>query len=325
MAEEASVIEQEGVEVATGTVVGDIGSKRSADDDEEDPVPPYERFKISRFPKRNNLSGHCLMGWPLMRTNCSKIIFLKKMDDFLEDLLKDKRKTDLEGILERVQKKNLETMGPMARLWVAFDKATNNPEETAGLPSTEECLKLVEQTMLLVGQTSNLLTFERRKNALSTIYSSNQVTSVLKDKAEILKTWSPNLLGKPFREEIIEAMKAKKESLKALKGENPMASNYHPRQNAARNVNSGGGSSRGGGRSSNKWPFRSGPSPSASNNQWPKRGGGSNNRQQRGKGNYSSTKCTLAQKSSILKTREHGGFDSCSSSSKKSIYGFGKN
>jgi len=91
--------------------------------------------------------------------------------------------------------------------------------------------------MLLVGQTSNLLTFERRKNALSTIYSSNQVTSVLKDKAEILKTWSPNLLGKPFREEIIEAMKAKKESLKALKGENPMASNYHPRQNAARNVN----------------------------------------------------------------------------------------
>jgi len=258
MAEEASVIEQEGVEVATGTVVGDIGSKRSADDDEEDPVLPYERFKISRFPKRNELFENYIPDKEvkeavLLQNPCPENLHpVKKMDDFLEDLLKDKRKTDLEGILERVQKKNLETMGPMARLWVAFDKATNNPEETAGLPSTEECLKLVEQTMLLVGQTSNLLTFERRKNALSTIYSSNQVTSVLKDKAEILKTWSPNLLGKPFREEIIEAMKAKKESLKALKGENPMASNYHPRQNAARNVNSGGGSSRGGGRSSNK-------------------------------------------------------------------------
>jgi len=61
----------------------------------------------------------------------------------------------------------------MARLWVAFDQATKNPEDITGLPSTDECL-LIEQTMLLVGQTGNLLTFERRKNALSTIYSNNK-------------------------------------------------------------------------------------------------------------------------------------------------------
>ena len=250
------------------------------------------------------------------------------MDDFLDDLLKDKRKADLESILERVQRKNLETMGPMARLWLAFDHATKNPEDITGLPSTEECLKLIEQTMLLVGQTGNLLTFERRKKALSTIYSNNQVASVLKDKAEILKTWSPNLLRKPFREEIIEAMKAKKESLKALKGENTMftAAPYRPRQSAARNLNesnSGGSRAGGGARGSNRWPFHSGPSPSS--NQWPKRGGGSfsNRQQQRGKGNYFITKGTLAQKSTMLKAREHGGFDSCSSNCEKSIYGFG--
>jgi len=61
---------------------------------------------------------------------------VRKMDDFLDDLMKDKKKADLESILERVQKKNLETMGPMARLWVAFDQATN----LTGLPLTKECL-----------------------------------------------------------------------------------------------------------------------------------------------------------------------------------------
>ena len=49
---------------------------------------------------------------------------LKELDDFLDDLLKDKRKVELEYILRRVQKKNRETMSPIARLWVTFDQAT---------------------------------------------------------------------------------------------------------------------------------------------------------------------------------------------------------
>jgi len=39
-------------------------------------------------------------------------------------------------------------------------------------------------------------------------------------KAEILKTLRPNLLEKPFREEVINAVKEKKESLEASKEKN---------------------------------------------------------------------------------------------------------
>jgi len=74
------------------------------------------------------------------------------MDDFLDDLMKDKKKADLESILERVQKKNLETMGPMARLWVAFDQATKNLDNLTGLPLTEECLKLLNRCCSLARQ-----------------------------------------------------------------------------------------------------------------------------------------------------------------------------
>jgi len=76
MAEEASVIEQEGVDVATGTVVGDIGSKRSADDDDEDSVPPYKRFKI--VSQEEQFKWSLPDGMATMRTNCSKIIFQTK-------------------------------------------------------------------------------------------------------------------------------------------------------------------------------------------------------------------------------------------------------
>ena len=110
-------------------------------------------------------------------------------------------------------------MGPITKLWVVFDKTTKDPNDQI-LPSAEECLTLIEQTVLLVGQSGNLFTFERRKNALSTIYWQSHVTSILKEKSEVLKKWSPDLLGKSFRDDIVEAMKAKRESLKALKGEN---------------------------------------------------------------------------------------------------------
>jgi len=48
-------------------------------------------------------------------------------------------------------------------------------------------------------------------------------------KAEILKTLRPNLLEKPFREEVINAVKEKKESLEASKEKNTTLTTYRPR------------------------------------------------------------------------------------------------
>ena len=96
----------------------------------------------------------------------------RRMDDFLE--LIDRKKFELESLLERIHKRNLEVMGPMTRLRSIFDKVTDNQQqggEEDEIPSPKECLQLMEQAMLLAGQTGNMLTYERRKNALSSLYS----------------------------------------------------------------------------------------------------------------------------------------------------------
>ena len=45
---------------------------------------------------------------------------VKKLDDFLKDLLKGKKKTNeqnLENIFEKLQNKTRDVMGPLAKLW----------------------------------------------------------------------------------------------------------------------------------------------------------------------------------------------------------------
>ena len=45
---------------------------------------------------------------------------VKKLDDFLKDLLKEKKKTNeqnLENIFEKLQNKTRDVMGPLAKLW----------------------------------------------------------------------------------------------------------------------------------------------------------------------------------------------------------------
>ena len=80
----------------------------------------------------------------------------KKLDDFL---------VEIESVLERSQKRMSDVMGPICKLWSNFDHANKNPEAD-DLMTVEEGLHLIEKTMTLVGQTTNWITFERRKNAL---------------------------------------------------------------------------------------------------------------------------------------------------------------
>jgi len=68
---------------------------------------------------------------------------------------------------------------------VAFDEYKDNGD--ADIPSVEELLQLFEQSLLLIGQTNNLVMHKRRRNALSCIYHPSQVTSTLKEKAEFLR------------------------------------------------------------------------------------------------------------------------------------------
>ena len=110
----------------------------------------------------------------------------KKLDDFLVDFVKkDKKAYEIESVLERSQKRMSDVMGPICKLWSNFDHANKNPE-AEDLMTVEEDLHLIEKTMTLVGQTTNWITFERRQNALSTIYPGANIASTLKEKVRLL-------------------------------------------------------------------------------------------------------------------------------------------
>jgi len=106
--------------------------------------------------------------------------------EFLSDLMKERKKYTelaLEATLEKVQNKNLDVMGPLTRLWLAVEKVNNHKEGESDDPPPQllvhEAQQLIEQTVLMLGQSHNFLLCERRKNVMSCVMTANAVSSTL--------------------------------------------------------------------------------------------------------------------------------------------------
>ena len=140
---------------------------------------------------------------------------VKKLDDFLRDILKEKRKTNeqnIENVLEKLQRKTVDVMGPLSKLWNILEGA-KGAEEDAVQISINDLLHYVEQTVLLLGQSSNAITYHRRLNVLGSVMNSQyQVKSMLKEKASLLQKHDEYLFGKKFRNHIADTIKSKKQT-----------------------------------------------------------------------------------------------------------------
>ena len=147
---------------------------------------------------------------------------VKKLDDYLQELLKQKKRPQdiaIDNTLEKVQDKVLDIMGPQSKLWVMVEQV--NPGSASGSSSTVEMdtvLELLEKTVLLIGQYNNTITYKRRKNVLLGVTgtSSSQVASMLKEKAAFLQKHDQALFGKDFRDNLMGSLKAKKQSIEAI-------------------------------------------------------------------------------------------------------------
>ena len=138
---------------------------------------------------------------------------VKKLDDFLRDILKEKHKTNeqnIENVLEKLQRKTVDVMGPLSKLWNILEGA-KGAEEDALQISINDLLHYVEQTVLLLGQSSNAITYHRRLNVLGSVMNSQyQVKSMLKEKASLLQKHDEYLFGKKFRKHIADTIRSKK-------------------------------------------------------------------------------------------------------------------
>ena len=84
---------------------------------------------------------------------------VKKMDEFLRDLLKEKNKNNslaINEILGKIQKRTLSVMGPLSKVWLKLENAKKSDAPPLSL---DEILSLLEQTICLLGQTSNSISY----------------------------------------------------------------------------------------------------------------------------------------------------------------------
>ena len=97
----------------------------------------------------------------------------------------------------------------MSKLWNILERE-KRAEEDAVQISIDDLFHYIEQTVLLLGQSSNAITYHRRLNVLGSVMNSKyQVKSMLKEKASLLQKHDEYLFGKKFRNHIADTIKSK--------------------------------------------------------------------------------------------------------------------
>ena len=107
---------------------------------------------------------------------------VKKIDEFLRDLLMEKNKTNsvaVDEILGKIQKKTLSVMGPLSKVWLKLENAKKS--DAPPLP-LDEILSLLEQAICLLCQTSNSISYHGRYNILSSVCSPQAAKNMLKNR-----------------------------------------------------------------------------------------------------------------------------------------------
>ena len=106
-------------------------------------------------------------------------------------------------------------MGPLLKLWNILE-GVKGEEEDAVQISINDLLHYVDQTVFLLGQSSNAITYHRRLNDLGSVMNSQyQVKSMSKEKVSLLQKHDECLFGKKLRNHIAYTTKSKKQN-KAL-------------------------------------------------------------------------------------------------------------
>ena len=90
------------------------------------------------------------------------------MDEFLKDLLKKKNKNNslvIDEVLGKIHKKVLSVMSPISKKWLK----SKNSKKSSTL--SFEILSLEKQTICLLNQTGNTISYHRRYNILLSMCS----------------------------------------------------------------------------------------------------------------------------------------------------------
>ena len=82
---------------------------------------------------------------------------VKTLDDFVRDILKDKKKPkdlNFDNVLDKIQDLNWLLMGPLSKIWTAAESARLSQKDSE-VVDLKEIQEFVEQTVLPLRQASN--------------------------------------------------------------------------------------------------------------------------------------------------------------------------
>ena len=172
-----------------------------------------------KFVQDKNLKDSILNENPVP-TNITKP---RKLDDYYKELLEEnraKRELTLDSTMEKIQSKTLNTMGPLSKLWFRFEEALAQENNMVQL-DLDELIQYLEQSVMLVGQAFNVVTYNQRLNVLSAVQDKQKAKNIIKDQAELLEKPSGDLFGRVFRDHLKETAKVKKECKEIYRCERP--------------------------------------------------------------------------------------------------------
>ena len=125
----------------------------------------------------------------------------QKLDEFVKNILKEKHKqkdVDQDATIERIRSKNINVIGPLSKLWLLIQNALSLQEEEVPI-ELNKAKEYVEQSLLLLGQVTNPMTYHRTNIILSQLSRAPQQSKeMLKEEADSFQQQDRNLFGKKF-------------------------------------------------------------------------------------------------------------------------------
>ena len=141
----------------------------------------------------------------------AKVMTPPKLDQFVSDFAPKKVDKAKDAALSRIQGSLLYAANPLTNLWAELTEQgmADDPEALIPVP---EVLDIIQRSLVLIGNTNNLVSETRREIALDAIHSS------LKKYAKgNFKNAGSNLFGKKFKDELVKKVEADSALSKAVR------------------------------------------------------------------------------------------------------------
>ena len=117
-------------------------------------------------------------------------------------------------------------MGPLSKIWQKIEDSTQCKTDRVEI-DLGEFKELIEQSIMMLGQVFNNITYNRRLSFLNALMKEQKSKQILKEKASIFTESHKELFGENFREDWCTNLKTKQKYQEVLRNLFPNRHQQH--------------------------------------------------------------------------------------------------